>query len=165
MFPQSSRSYDDRGRNWSYGPIHEAESTSERQLGPHPFLTFRLWASGILTNNFLLGHLFAAGHSRALANAVANCKQSLTLMTSLFNIHMEWWGELKTGRSCHVTWRVLALVCFPSITQQNPGHLQIISSCLIVLDLSSYESTWTFYLRYQKYVLKLSILVAPVKAF
>lgn len=72
MFPQSSRSYDDGGRNWGYGPIHDEVSTSERQLGPHPFLTFRLWTSGILTNKFLLGHLFAAGHSRALANAVAN---------------------------------------------------------------------------------------------
>lgn len=90
MFPQSSRSYDDGGRNWGYGPIHEEVQTSERQLGPHPFLTFRLWASGILTKKFLLGPLCAAaGHSRALANAVANYKQSLTLMKSLFNTHME----------------------------------------------------------------------------
>lgn len=84
MFPQSSRSYDDGGRNWGYGPIHEEVQTSERQLGPHPFLTFRPWASGILTNKFLLGPLCAAaGHSRALANAVANYKQSLTLMISI----------------------------------------------------------------------------------
>lgn len=165
MFPQSSRSYDDGGRNWGSGPIHEAGSISERQLGPHPFLTFRLWASGILTNKFLLGHLFAAGHSRALANAVANCKQSLTLMMSLFNTHMEWWSELKTDRSCHVTWRVLAQVCFPSITQQNPGLPQIISMCLIVLALSLYARTWTFHLRYKKYVLRMSTLVAPVKTF